>query len=573
MMADVAGYSRLMGADEVGTVATLTRYRTELWKPTVAAHDGRIINMAGDSALVEFGSPTAAVECAIAIQRATGARNADLAEDRRMHLRLGIHSGEIIVDGGAIYGDAVNIAARVQALAHAGGIAVSGKVHDEVAGKIDADFEDLGDQQVKNITRPIRVWRVQWDGDDRAGDGRRATLPLPEKPSIAVLPFANLNDDPEQEYFADGMVEEITTALSRVREFFVVDRSSTFTYKGRSVDAKQVGQELGVRYVLSGSVRRAGNRVRIACQLIDASANRQVWADRTDGEMADIFDLQDQVTEKLVGAIEPQLQHAEIVRSRAKPTSSLDAYDLYLRALPHYYSVTKDATEVAETLMLKALDLDPGYTLVKAQLALLYYAKVARAWARPGDIERGARFADEALDEAENNPTVLSHGAIAIARLAGDRDRALAAINRALVLNPNSATAFRSAAYIHMHRCEPELAIERVERARRLSPFDPMVYSFLNALAFAHFIAGRYEDAIVHAKQSLSERPNYVPPQEIVVVALMALGRVEEARDRASSILTAAPGYTISGRVTNLFADERLEARYKQSLRDAGLPD
>jgi TolB-like protein/class 3 adenylate cyclase len=362
LAADVAGYSRLMGADEEGTLERLKALRDELLDPKIAEHHGRIVKTTGDGLLVEFASVVDAVRCAVAVQQAIPERNAGVAADNRIELRIGINLGDVIVEGDDIYGDGVNIAARIEALADAGGVFVSNTVYDHVRDRLPFVFEDLGDQQVKNITRPVRVYRVHTtlthpslragsplsriagEGAERqrreAGEGGAPALPLPDKPSIAVLPFQNMSGDPEQEYFADGMVEEIITALSRIRWLFVIARNSSFTYKGQAVDVKQVGLELGVRYVLEGSVRKAGNRVRITAQLIDATSGAHLWADRFDGSAEEVFELQDQVASSVAGVIEPALMMAEMRRSAARPTTKPNAYDFYLRALATFYPET-----------------------------------------------------------------------------------------------------------------------------------------------------------------------------------------------------------------------------------------
>jgi TolB-like protein len=357
LAADMAGYSRLMGADEEGTLERLKALRRELVDPKIAEHKGRIVKTTGDGLLVEFASVVDAVRCAVAVQQAMPERNTSVGPDGRIELRIGINLGDVIVAGDDLYGDGVNIAARIEALADAGGVFVSNTVHDHVRDRLPFVFEDLGEQQVKNITRPVRVYRVR-DAAPRAA--APPALPLPDKPSIAVLPFANMSGDPEQEYFADGMVEEIITALSRIRWLFVIARNSSFTYKGQAVDVKQVGRELGVRYVLEGSVRKGGNRVRITAQLIDAATGAHLWADRFDGSLEDVFDLQDKVAISVAGVIEPALQAAETARSASRPTNDLTAYDLYLRA---YSMVLSSARQIPEALavMEQAITRDPRY--------------------------------------------------------------------------------------------------------------------------------------------------------------------------------------------------------------------
>ena len=359
LAADIAGYSRLMGNDEEGTLAELKACRRELMDPKIAEHRGRIVKTTGDGALVEFASAVDATRCAIEIQRTMASRNATIPEDRRVEFRIGINVGDIIFDEGDIFGDGVNIAARVESLASPGAICLSENAYKQIEGKVAIDVSDMGEQHLKNIAHPVRVYGVRLDGASE-----RPTLALPDKPSIAVLPFQNMSGDPEQEYFADGVVEEIITALSRIRWLFVIARNSSFTYKGRAVDIKQVGRELGVRYVLEGSVRISADRVRITGQLIDASNGAHLWADRFDGALKDIFDLQDQVSASVVGAIAPKLEEAEIERAKRKPTERLDAYDYYLRGMAATHSVfegTENAVSEALRLFYRAIELDPNY--------------------------------------------------------------------------------------------------------------------------------------------------------------------------------------------------------------------
>jgi TolB-like protein len=365
LAADVAGYSRLMGADEEGTLERLKALRRELLDPKITEHKGRLVKTTGDGVLVEFASVVDAVRCAVAVQQAMAERNAGIAADNRIELRIGINLGDVIVEGDDLYGDGVNIAARIEALADAGGVFVSNTVYDHVRDRLPFVFEDLGEQQVKNIVRPIRVYRI---AIARAAEAR-APLPLPEKPSLAVLPFQNMTGDAEQDYFVDGIVEEITTAISRLPWLFVIARNSSFTYRGKAVDVKQVARELGVRYVLEGSVRKSGSRVRISGQLIDTATGAHIWADRFDGALDDIFELQDQVASRVVGAIEPRLRQSEIERAVRKPTGSLDAYDLYLRALAQSYRFAEENIAESIALLRRALELDPSYAPAASMVA------------------------------------------------------------------------------------------------------------------------------------------------------------------------------------------------------------
>src|SRR5213596_481931 len=378
LAADVAGYSRLVGIDEEGTLAQLRSIRLELIDPAIAVHRGRIIKTTGDGILVEFPSVVDAVRCALAVQRSMAERNAEIAADRFIALRIGIHLGDVVVDGADLLGDGVNIAARLEGIADPGGISLSEDVWRQVRDKLPEAFVDLGEQVLKNIARPMRVYRIDLAG---AAEAPHLRLPLPDKPSIAVLPFQNISGDPEQDYFADGMVEEIITALSHFRQLFVIARNSSFTYKGRAVDVKQVGRELGVRYVLEGSVRKAANRVRITGQLVDTATGAHLWADRFDGGLGDIFDLQDQVTESVVGAIAPAVEKAEIERAKRKPTESLDAYALYLRGLGRLYQFAgRQANDEALRLFNSAIELDPDFASAYGRATYCYVHAKGSGW-------------------------------------------------------------------------------------------------------------------------------------------------------------------------------------------------
>jgi TolB-like protein/class 3 adenylate cyclase len=443
LAADVAGYSRLMGADEEGTLAALKAIRRELGDPKIAEHRGRIVKTTGDGLLAEFASVVDAVRCAVDVQHGMAERNADVPADKRIEFRLGIHQGDIIIDEGDIFGDGVNLAARLEGLAEPGGICVSRVVRDEVRDKLDLGFEDLGEQNLKNIARPIRVFRIRI-GEPAATATVRAALPLPDKPSIAVLPFANMSGDPDQEYFADGMVEEIITALCRIRWLFVIARNSSFTYKGRAVDVKQVASELGVRYVLEGSVRKGGDKVRITGQLIDTASGAHIWADRFDGALDDVFELQDQVASGVVGAIEPKLRSAEIERAIRKPTDNLDAYDLYLRALAEFRKWTPEAWRDAIDLLRRALIIDPSYAPAAGLFAwcrVLQVTNQAISSNLEEGVAEGVRFPRRAIEPGKEDPDALWMGGWTILTLGNDRARGLSAIEHALRLNPNSALA------------------------------------------------------------------------------------------------------------------------------------
>jgi len=437
LAADVAGYSRLMGADEEGTLERLKALRRELIDPKIAEHRSRLVKTTGDGLLVEFGSVVDALRCAAEVQNEMTGRNAGVPPDSRIELRIGINVGDIVVEDGDIFGDGVNVAAQVEALADAGGVFVSNTVHDQVRDRLPFVFEDLGEQQVKNIARPVRVYRVR-DISIAKTSSVQAALPLPAKPSIAVLPFANMSGDPEQEYFADGMVEEIITALSRIRWLFVIARNSSFTYKGQAIDVKQVGRELGVRYVLEGSVRKAGNRVWIAGQLIDAATGTHLWADRFGGSLEDVFELQDKIASSVVGVIEPALQAAETTRSAGRPTNDLTAYDLYRRA---YAMVWSSARQIPEALRLaeQAIARDPHYgpALAWAAFCCVRLLMFGRSEDPAADRRKSVDFARRALEVAGDDPGALVNAAYVLAYLGEDVGAMTALVDRALALNPN----------------------------------------------------------------------------------------------------------------------------------------
>jgi len=575
MAADVVGYSRLMGADEEGTLASLRTLRRELIHPKFDQHKGRIVKTTGDGMLVEFASVVDAVRCAVEMQREMVVRNLGVPNDQRIEIRVGINLGDIIVEDGDIFGDGVNVAARLEALAEPGGICVSRVVRDQVRDKLDFSFDDMGEQAVKNIARPVRVFHVRVTESAIAPpESPTPMLALPDKPSLVVLPFQS--GDPEQEYFVDGMVEEITTAIARLPWLFAIARNSAFTYKGRAVDVKQVAQELGVRYVLEGSVRKAGNRVRIAGQLIDTTTGAHIWAARFDGALDDIFELQDQVASSVAGAIEPKLRQSEIERASRKPTANLTAYDLYLRALAQSYRYTDEAFAEAVVLAREALAIDPSYTPAAAMVGWCRMLQRTQGWGALSDEDTGEAcgLARQALEAARDDAETIWQAALTLFFLAGEAAMAAAALDRAMALNPNSANAWLARGIIHAWRNQPEAAIEAIERARRLSPFDP--YTFRNAynLAIAHLAARRFEQAIEWADRALHDQPRTVTAMRVKVAALAHLGQLDEARAELSRMLAIDPKLTIAGFLGSAHyqAPEVLEL-YVTGLRLAGLPE
>jgi TolB-like protein len=528
LAADVAGYSRLMGADEEGALERLNALRRELLDPKIAEHRGRLVKTTGDGLLVEFASVVDAMRCAVEVQQAIPERNTGVAADDRIELRIGINLGDVIVEGDDIYGDGVNIAARIEALADPGGVLVSNTVHDHVRDRLPFVFEDLGEQQVKNIARPVRVYRVR-DAAPKAP--APPALPLPDKPSIAVLPFANMSGDPEQEYFADGMVEEIITALSRIRWLFVIARNSSFTYKGQAVDVKQVGRELGVRYVLEGSVRKAGGRVRITAQLIDATSGAHLWADRFDGSLEDLFDLQDKVAVTVAGVIEPTLQAAETARSAGRPTNDLTAYDLYLRAYAMFMSSARQIPE-ALRLMEQAIARDPCYgpALVWAAVCCLALITDSRSEDPEADRRKGFGFARRALEVAGDDPAILANAAQALAYFGEDIDAMMALVDRALELSPNYARGWHISGVLRNWAGQPDIAIEHIEAALRLSPRARVGPSLFH-IGRAHFVSRRFDKAVPKLLLAIQEDPSLPPPYRYLAACYAHMGRLDDARE------------------------------------------
>jgi adenylate cyclase len=555
LAADVAGYSRLMGADEEGTLESLKALRRELVDPKIAEHHGRIVKTTGDGLLVEFASVVDAVRCAVAVQQAMPERNTGVEAGNRIELRIGINLGDVIVEGDDLYGDGVNIAARIEALADAGGVFVSNTVHDHVRDRLPFQFEDLGEQQVKNIARPVRVYRVRPEAPlpsppPQAGEGsaHRARvgaagepLPLPDKPSIAVLPFANMSGDPEQEYFVDGMVEEIITALSRIRWLFVIARNSTFTYKGQAVDVKQVGRELGVRYVLEGSVRKAGGRVRITAQLIDALSGTHLWADRFDGSLEDVFDLQDKVAISVAGVIEPALQAAETARSVGRPTNDLTAYDLYLRA---YEIVFSSAPQIPEALRLieQAIARDPRYGPALALAAVCHGRLCVDGHSEDpqADGRKALDLARRALQVGGDDPGVLASAAMELAHFGQDIGAAMALVDRALALNPSFARAWYFSGRLRWWAGQPELAIEHTETSLRLSP-RTRIGSPLSIIGAAHFACRRFDEAVSKLLLAIQDGPSYPVPYRYLAACYAHMGRLDEAREVVARLRAITP--------------------------------
>jgi TolB-like protein len=532
---------------------------------------------AGDGMLVEFVSVVDAVRCAVDVQRSMAERNSNVPTETRIQFRIGINVGDIIIDGDDIFGDGVNVAARMEALADPGGIMVSGIVHDQVRDKLSFSFEDLGEQTVKNIARPIGVHRVQIGAPEQpatrgAAPAAQVVAAPPERPSIAVLPFLNMSGDPEQDYFIDGIVEDIITALSRNHALLVIARNSTFTYKGRAADVKKVGRELGVRYVLEGSVRKSADRVRVTGQLISVSTGAHLWADRFDGALKDIFDLQDDITLQVVGAIAPKLEHAEIVRAMRKPTESLDAYDYYLRGVSNFHKGGREDISEALRLFLKAVELDDNFSSAYGMAAWCYVRRKVNGWLDNESVEslHAVQIAERAVECGKDNADALTCGGIAIG-IFGDPDRGTALIDRAQALNPNLAKAWHLSGWSRGFIGQPDLAVQHLERAMRLSPVDPQRPGMQAAIAAAHFVAGRFDVSASLARSAMLEQPNNFLATIVAAAANAMTGNLDVARSAMAQARKLDPNFRkIEDRLP--YRQPESLALWKAALDKAALP-
>jgi adenylate cyclase len=579
LAADVAGYSRLMGADEVGTLAALKDLRREVVDPAIAHHRGRIVKTTGDGMLVEFASAVDAVTCAVEIQEKMAERAAE-GSGPLIQFRVGINIGDIIIEGDDIFGDGVNVAARVENECEPGRVYLSGSAFEQVRGKTSFAFDDLGERSLKNIDRAVRLYAPRSAVSSKAIGTRSQAeaaklLPLPDKPSVAVLPFQNMSGDPEQEYFADGMVEDIITALTHFKSLFVIARNSSFTYKGKAVDIKQVGRELGVRYVVEGSVRKAGGRVRITGQLIEAATGAHLWADKIDGALEDVFELQDEVTLRIAGAIEPSITQAEINRAQVKPTSNLDAYDLYLRAVSVHYSQTRSDLDEALRLLEQAIALDTGYSLAKAFASSIHVVKVSQGWASSEGIARAVQLAREALNSGRDEPKTITFAALCLAWLAHDYDIAVAAVDRAVHLNPNSFDVLMRSGAVRNLAGDFDRAIDHFLRSIRSSPLDPQLGWAHGGLAYAYIAKGDYEKAVAYARRGAHEMPQWTTGWIWLAIACAHLGDLEAAREAVRRVLQLRPNFSVSiARTTRPPRREQwLNDRMEHGLRLAGVPE
>ncbi|HSF96714.1 MAG TPA: adenylate/guanylate cyclase domain-containing protein [Thermohalobaculum sp.] len=544
LAADVAGFSRLMGVDEAGTLEALKTLHREVFAPRVREHRGRIVKLMGDGALVEFASVVDAVTAAVAIQEGFAERTAETPENTRIALRIGINLGDVIIEGADIYGDGVNVAARLQALATPGGIALSATAHEHVAGKVGAAFTDGGTHELKNIAAPVRVFF--WSG---AAPAPAPDAPaLPDKPSIVVLPFDNMSGDPAQDYFADGVVEALTAALSRIRAFFVIARNSAFAYKGRAMNVREIGRELGVAYVLEGSVQRAGNRVRITVQLIETQSGNHLWAERYDGDLDDIFDLQDKITEQVAGALQPSIRLAEIERARRKRPEAMGAYDYTMRAVRHVWMLEKDEATRALELLEKALEIDPDYPLALALAGWCWAQRTAYGWMpdRDASIAEALRLAEKAANAGNDDPLTLTVLGT-VHTIARNRETARLILERAIAIDPNSSWAWSRLGWLDAYCGRLESAEQNLRRSIRLSPLDPMIFNNYAGLGVARSSARDYAGAVVHFERALRERPGANWIRRILAACLMGAGREAEAREVAAEMMRRDPGFTIRG--------------------------
>jgi len=576
LAADVVGYSRMMSEDEAGTLARLMTLRHELFEPKTKEYRGRIFKTTGDGAMVEFKSATDAVNCAIDIQRALAAREEGVAEDRHIGLRIGISLGDVIVEGSDLYGNGVNVASRMEGLAEPGGICITGNVHEHVRCVVEVVFDDLGKQQVKNIPNLVHAYRVHLDGTGVTYSDRQqpdAFLKLPDRPSIAVLPFQNMSGDPEQDYFCDGIVEDIITNLSRIRWLFVIARNSSFMYKGKASDVRTVGRELGVRYVLEGSVRKVGGRVRITCQLVEAATGAHLWAERYDRSLDDVFALQDEITLAVVAAIEPSLRAAEIEQVKRKRPESLDAYDLVLRALPEVYTGMPPGAANGLTFIERALVLEPNYALAHGLASWAHEILFVRGGMREENRRGAIDHAHAAIAYGRSDPMALTFGAFSVAIVEHDRKTAFDAFEEAVTLCPSCAPAYIFGSCSLGFAGQAERAIDWGEQAVRLSPFDPLRYVAYHGISVGNFHLGRYEQAANAARKAI-QAPGFSFSYALLAAALARLGRLEEAKAAVAQLCKLQPpNSSINRQCTAAGFNPLVAEPLIEALRAAGLPD
>ena len=568
---DAVDYSRLMGEDEEATVRTVTAYR-EMMSTLIQKHQGRVVDSPGDNLLAEFASVVDAVRCAVEIQEELRARNAELPEDRKMEFRIGINLGDVIEEGERIYGDGVNIAARVEGLAEPGGICISGTVYDQVKNKLNFGFVDIGEQTVKNISTPVRAYRIRPDPPTSSPNLAAQRESPPDKPAIAVLPFVNMSGDSEQEYFSDGITEDLITDISKISGLFVIARGSTFTYKGRSVDVRQIANDLGVRYVLEGSVRRAAGKVRINAQLIDSTTGTHLWAERYDGSLEDIFALQDEITRKIVSGLEVNLTVAERKRAGERFTSNVEAYDLFLRGRTEFHRFTETANAEAKRNFETAIKLDSNFAAAYTYLSLAHMLDWVNLWeGYEKDLDLALDIAQKAV--ALDDALGMAHMRLGwIHNFRGEHDKAIASLERAFALDPDNAEVCSYFAEALNYYGDPERAIALTEKAVRFDPLLPPHLAF--PLGHSYFLLRRYDDAVTMICNTINRVPSFVIAHVFLAVVYSEIDRMLEAAAEIETVLKLVPEYTLS------LADERFphrlteaQNRFLEGLLKAGLPD
>jgi len=574
LYADVAGYSRLMGEDEDATHRTLSEF-LDLISATVETHGGQVMHYAGDAVLAKFDAVVDALSSAVAIQNKIYTRNAQVLEQRKVQFRIGVNLGDVIEDRGDIYGDGVNIAARLESLADVGGICVSDSVRTAAGKQPGFVYADLGEQEVKNISEPVRAYKLVIATGNEP-EAVKTALELPDKPSIAVLPFTNMSDDPEQEYFADGIVDDLITALSNVQSFFVIARNSTFVYKGAAVNVTQVGRELGVQYVMEGSVRMGGNRVRVNAQFLDARTGKHIWADRYDRRVEDIFDVQDEITAMVVGAIEPHLNRAEAERIKQKRPEKLDAYDFTLRGLAAMNKLSPEGNTEALELFLNAIDVDPSYARASVCASWCYrrHVQLRGLTLSTEDRDESIRLAHRALTLDPADPYVLWQAGLTFGLLKNDFDSMAELVDRSLAINANSVRAWLASGSLRCILGETERAIEDAERAMRLSPLDPSVWVADGLLASALMQNKSYEESTNRARKSVRAHRFNLPAYYVMAASCAQIGRLDVAHDTVDQLLKLDPKATIT-RLTEIYPVRRYKNYdgFIDGLRKAGLPD
>ena len=568
LAADVVGYSALMECAEEATYAEFERLKRDLIEPALSRHEGRLIRTTGDGALAEFASALAATRCAVEIQDRIA------SGDSSLKLRVGLNLGDVIVgQDGQLYGDGINIAVRLEGIADPGGIMISEKVYSEVEGKLDGDVEDRGEQYLKNIARPVRAYAVYKGPMSTHATGQGAVPQLPDRPSIAVLPFNNMSGDPEQEYFADGMVEEIITALSRFKSLLVIARNSSFTFKGKAVDIKEVGRRLGVRYVLEGSVRKASGKVRITGQLIDAVTGAHIWADRFERDLTDVFALQDEMTFAVVSAIEPKLVQTEIAIAARRGPENLTAYDCYLRAIPQYYPATREGNAEAIRLARRALELDPQFATVAALAGVCHMQNILWGYAADPQFDRkeAIRLSLLALSIDDGDPDALAWAALISTFMVADPELEIEMVDRAVALNENSFNVWHCRGWVYRNAAQPEEAVRSFEHAFRRSPLDPRLQFTFTGMGMALVELGRFEEAIVAGKKAQRHNPSFSSTYRCLASAYAHLGREAEAREAVARLIELDPGFTISAWIAR--GGQSNSKRMIEGLRKAGLPE